>query len=292
LSARSVGGDEGGLVSDEVLEGQQSGETPSVGAGQGWDPGQYGRFERERSQPFYDLAALVERRPALRVLDLGCGTGELTAWLHRELGAEATLGVDRAESMLDQAAEFSGGGVRFEQGTIEARLDSTVAGDWGLVFSNAALQWLPDHELLLPAVAKLVGAGGQLAIQMPANAGHPSHQIARELGRDTRFAGPLGGFEREDTVRAPEWYAEQLHALGFEAQQVRMQVYGHVLPETRSVIEWVKGSLLTPYRERLTSAMYSEFLAEYEGRLVSALADHSPFFYPFKRLFLWARRGV
>ena len=260
-------------------------------AGQGWDPGQYGQFERERSQPFYDLAALVERRPALRVLDLGSGTGELTAWLHRELAASATLGVDRAGPMLEQAAAFAGGGVRFEQGTIEEAIASQPVGAWNLVFSNAALQWLPDHEALFPALAGLVGAGGQLAVQMPANADHPSHQIARELGRDRRYAGPLGGFEREDTVRAPEWYAEQLYALGFESQQVRMQVYGHVLPSTRSVSAWVQGSLLTPYRERLAPEVYSEFLSEYEDRLVSTLGDREPFFYAFKRLLMWAKRA-
>jgi len=193
--------------------------------------------------------------------------------------------------MLEQASAFAGEGVRCEEATIEETIASQHAGTFGLVFSNAALQWLPEHELLMLAVAELVGAGGQLAIQMPANADHPSHQIARELGRDVRFAGPLGGFEREDTVRAPEWYAAQLHALGFEAQHVRMQVYGHVLPETRSVIEWVKGSLLTPYRERLETEVYAEFLSEYEQRLVAELGDRRPFFYPFKRLLLWARRA-
>ena len=271
--------------------GQQPGEALSQGVGQGWDPGQYGQFERERSQPFRDLAALVERRPALRVLDLGCGTGELTAWLHRELGASATLGVDRAESMLEQAAAYAGGGVRFERRTIEATIASEPPGAWGLVFSNAALQWMWNHVALLPALAELVGSGGQLAIQMPANADHASHRIARELGRDPRFAGPLEGFEREDTVLAPEWYAEQLHALGFEAQQVRVQVYGHVLASTRSVSEWVQGSLLTPYRERLEPEVYAAFLSEYEERLVATLGDRSPYFYSFKRLLIWARRA-
>lgn len=263
----------------------------STSAGQGWDPGQYGRFERERSQPFYDLAALVERRPALRVLDLGCGTGELTAWLHGELGAAQTLGVDRSEQMMEQASSRAGDGLRFERATIEETLSRYAAGDWGLVFSNAALQWLPSHDELLPAVAELVGPGGQLAIQMPANADHPSHRIARELGREPRFAGPLDGYERENTVQAPEWYAEQLHALGFEAQHVRVQVYGHVLPETRSVSEWVKGSLLTPYRERLGAEAYAAFLEAYEGRLLEALGDRRPYFYAFKRLLLWARRA-
>ena len=59
-----------------------------------WDPNQYERFKAERAQPFYDLVSLVEREPGMRVIDLGCGTGQLTAWLHSELGASETLGID------------------------------------------------------------------------------------------------------------------------------------------------------------------------------------------------------
>lgn len=259
-------------------------------AGSGWDPTRYGQFEAERSQPFHDLAALVERDPELRIVDLGSGTGELTAWLHRELGAQETLGVDRSDTMIARAAPHAGAGVSFRQIAIEPFLAAEPPASWPLVFSNAALQWLPDHEVLIPRVAALVAPGGQIAIQMPANADHPSHQIARELARDPRFSGPLGGYEREDTLRTPEWYASTLYALGFARPHVRVQVYGHVLPGTRSVSEWVQGSLLTPYRERLDAEAYATFLATYEARLIETLGEHAPYFYPFKRLLIQARR--
>jgi trans-aconitate 2-methyltransferase len=264
----------------------------SGGAGSGWDPTRYGQFEAERSQPFRDLAALVEREADLRVLDLGCGTGELTAWLHGELGARETLGIDRSPTMIERAAPHAGNGVSFRQVAIEPFLDEGPAASWPLVFSNAALQWLPDHPTLIPRVVALVAPGGQLAIQMPANADHVSHQTARELARDPRFSGPLGGYERDDTLRPPEWYASTLHELGFARPHVRIQVYGHVLPSTRSVSEWVQGSLLTPYRERLDAEAYASFLEEYESRLIAALGDHAPYFYPFKRLLIHARRSA
>lgn len=259
-------------------------------SGQGWDPSRYGQFEAERSQPFFDLAALVEPDADLRILDLGCGTGQLTAWLHRQLGARETLGIDRSTTMIERAAPHAGDGVQFRQTAIEPFLDEQPARGWPLVFSNAALQWLPDHPRLLPRIAALVADGGQLAIQMPANADHPSHRIARELAHDPRFAGPLGGYEREDTLQAPEWYASTLHELGFPRPHVRVQVYGHVLPSTRSVSDWVQGSLLTPYRERLSEADYLLFLETYEARVSQELGDHAPYFYPFKRLLIRARR--
>ncbi|HEY4001800.1 MAG TPA: methyltransferase domain-containing protein, partial [Candidatus Xenobia bacterium] len=107
----------------------------------GWDPAQYERFAMERRQPFDDLLAQVERRPGMRVVDLGCGTGELTVELHQQLGAAATIGIDSSASMLTRAPQAAG--VRFEELDI-----AQVSGTWDLVFSNAALHWLPDHRVL------------------------------------------------------------------------------------------------------------------------------------------------
>ncbi len=82
-----------------------------------------------------------------------------------------------------------------------------------------------------------------------------------------------------------------LHRLGFRHQVVRLQVYGHVLDSTAEVVEWVKGTLLTPYREQLDEAHYQAFVDRYRARLLAALGEESPYFYPFKRILCWARRG-
>jgi trans-aconitate 2-methyltransferase len=267
-----------------------------------WQPGQYARFQEQRSQPFYDLAALVQRAPrddgattqaGPRVVDLGSGTGQLTAWLHGELGAAETLGVDSSEAMLAESAAHAGGGVRFEQADISA-FARACAGDgtsFDVVFSNAALQWIDDHAALFPLVAGLVAPGGQLAVQMPTNDDHASHEVARALARSEPFATALGGYVRPDPVRTPEWYAEQLHALGFAEQRVQLVVYPHVLPDGGAVVEWVKGSLLTAYRRRLDPPTYEAFLAAYADRLRAVLGDQAPYFYAFKRLLLWGRRS-
>jgi len=262
-----------------------------VGSGE-WQPAQYGRFRDERSRPFYDLAAGVARHPGMRVVDLGSGTGELTAWLHRELGAAETLGVDSSQAMLAEAAAHAGGGVRFERAEIEAfaRAEAGAGRSFDLVFSNAALQWIDDHASLFDAVAALVAPGGQLAVQMPSNDDHTSHRVARALARSARFAGRLGGYVRPDPVQAPEWYAERLYALGFPEPRVQLVVYPHLLAETRAIVEWVKGSLLTAYRQRLAGADYADFLAAYEAALLAELGERVPFFYPFKRVLMWGRR--
>lgn len=243
-----------------------------------WSPEQYERFAAERRQPFVDLAALVEPRPNMRIVDLGCGTGELTRELHESLAAEETVGVDSSETMLLKAGHFDGEMLRFEKGNIEAFVTDRP---YDLIFSNAALHWVPDHERLFVRLTNFLAMNGQLAIQMPANDSHPSHRIAAAVAQDFGLA------PREDFVLPVEKYAELLHALGYKRQHVRMQVYGHVLPSADDVVEWVRGALLTHYQSLLSPERFEELLAEYRQRLHAALGDERPFFYTYKRVLLW-----
>jgi trans-aconitate 2-methyltransferase len=183
-----------------------------------WDPGRYERFAAERAAPFHDLLALVRPVPGGRVVDLGCGAGELTATLHRRLEAADTLGLDSSPAMLERAAGLAGDGLRFEPGDIAAFSE----GGWDVVFSNAALHWLPDHAAVLARLVAGLNPGGQLAVQMPANHDHPSHLVAAEVAGDEPFRSALGGYRRESPVRAPEWYAELLDRLGLADQHVRL----------------------------------------------------------------------
>jgi trans-aconitate 2-methyltransferase len=262
----------------------------STASNQGWDPDQYHRFRSEREAPFDDLLALLYPAPGGRVVDLGCGTGELTVRLHERLGAGETVGVDRSAAMLERARHGAVRGVRFELGDIGAFTD---VGAWDVVAANASLHWVPDHPVVLGRVARALKPGGQLAVQVPANADHPSHRVAAEVALE--FAAALGGDPPPDPVRsvlAPERYAELLDQVGFAEQHVRLQVYGHRLASTADVVEWVKGTSLTRFRARLDDATYDRFVAAYRARLLAELGDRRPYFYAFKRILIWARGGA
>jgi trans-aconitate 2-methyltransferase len=258
-----------------------------------WNPQQYELFRDERSRPFFDLATLVQPTAGMRVLDLGCGSGRLTAWLHETLGAEETLGIDSSPSMMSETVEHAGSGLRFEEAEI-ATYEPEQPFD--LIFSNAALQWLPNHETLFPRLAGWLTPGGQLAVQMPANFSHPSHRTAAELAQVAPFAEALDGWVRHDPVLGPEQYAVLLSEAGLRGSGdppsplVRLQVYLHELPTALHVLEWVKGSLLTAYERRMPAELFQEFLAQYEARLRDELGDVAPYLYPFRRLLFWARR--
>lgn len=245
-----------------------------------WNPAQYSRFKAERKQPFVDLLALVERRPEMRVIDLGCGTGELTRELHETLGARETIGVDNSKDMLAQAHATER--LRFVLGDIESFAPD---GPADLIFSNAALHWVRDHERVITRLTSFLAPHGQIAIQMPANDSHLSHTTAAEVA--TEFAVE----PRHDPLLDPADYAALFYKLGFRRQNVRMQVYGHELDSAASVIEWVKGTLLTDYEKRLGDR-YPQFLDEYRKRLLPRLGDPRPFFYTYKRLLLLGQDRV
>ena len=286
-----LAGDEGAYGGNMNTGEVSAGE---VSARDAWDPVQYARFRNERTQPFHDLLAMVERRPGMRAIDLGCGTGELTRHLHETLGCAETVGLDRSPAMLARAAAFAGNGVRFVQGDFgdvgDARpLAPGLAGPFDLVFSNAALHWHGDHHDVIPRVASLLAPGGQLVVQVPMNGDHASHVVAASVAREEPFASALGGHVRTFGTLAPEAYAELLWGLGVAEPRVLARIYGHVLATSADVVEWVRGTLLTDYEARLSPDLFGAFVARYREALLAVLGDRAPYFYAFKRVLFQAR---
>ena len=246
-----------------------------------WDPAQYNRFAAEREQPFWDLAALLQPVDRPTLVDLGCGDGRLTSQLADRLQVASARGLDNSPAMLEAATN-----------TATATFAPADIGTWtedqtvDIVFSNAALQWVPDHRAVLARWTAALVPGGQLAVQMPNNGDHPSHTVSRQLAAEMIADPPP---DSSENVQTPEFYSQTLFDLGFEEQHVRVQVYGHVLESTEAVIEWVKGTTLTRIKAVLPSEQYDEYLREYGRRLLAELGDHRPYFYPFKRILLWGR---
>jgi len=256
-----------------------------------WNPAQYDKFQREREQPFFDLLDMVRPAPAMRVADLGCGTGRPTRALHERLRARETIGIDRSPRMIDeQRAVPLPAGLRFETGTIEAFPGDR--GSFDLVFSNAAFHWVADHPALLERLAGALSSGGQLAFQVPAQHDEPSHLIAEELIREEPFRSAVNGWHRVQPVLTAEEYARVLYRLGFHDPQVRLIVYPHVLDGPDAVVEWVKGTLLTEYQRHLPAALADGFVRRYGERLLDRLEPARPFFFPFKRILCWGSRSA
>ena len=251
-------------------------------AGSPWDPDQYDLFAAEREQPFWDLAGLLEPKPGASLVDLGCGDGRLTVSLHERIGAGHTLGVDSSPEMLARADSVARVGVTFAAGDIA----TWVGSDVDVVFSNAALQWVGEHREVLGRWRKSLAPGGQLAVQVPGNWDHASHLVLTELARER-----LGDDAPPDPVAVnvlkPEEYSKLLYELGFKRQLVRMQVYTHILADTESLVEWMKGTSMNRVKRLLEPDDYQEFVESYKARILKRLGYERPFFYPFKRILIW-----
>jgi trans-aconitate 2-methyltransferase len=250
-----------------------------------WDPTQYHKFQAERSAPFFDLLALVEVRPNLRVVDLGCGTGELTRKLADTLPNSQVTGIDSSPQMLDaaRASSFSRSGLTFE-----LRDQSQLTGEWDLIFSNAALHWSENHSELIPRLYERLAPGGQIAVQVPSNHNHISHQIYRETASEEMFKFILNGYQRYAPVLSIDDYARILFNCRAENIVVFEKVYPHILENSDAVVEWISGTALVPYFERL-GEYKDQFLQAIREKMHAAMPD-SPVFYPFRRTFFSARK--
>ncbi len=243
-----------------------------------WDPAQYEQFIAERSAPFDDLLGLVHVQPGLRIVDLGCGTGELTSRLADRLSESVVTGIDSSTEMLGRALPRVRKGLSFELGEIER-----VDGRWDLVFSNAAIQWVDDHPSLVPKLMSLVNAGGRLVVQLPSNQGHPTHTLLRDVAAQEPFAEALDGWNRAFPVLTVAEYAQLLYENGGTELTVFEKVYPHVLPDADALVEWMSGTAMVPYMERLPESLQGPFVARYSAALGRVFTSR-PVFFGFNRI--------
>lgn len=250
-----------------------------------WNPEQYNRFREERMAPLYDLLAMIRPQAEMNIVDLGCGTGEITLRLVNHFAYARALGVDSSQSMLDRAPQDSR--LTFRCQAIE---QLTSFDPFDLVFSNAALQWVPDNASALRRILASMRDGAQIAVQMPHNEHHVSHGVAQDVASSAPFSGWLDGYVRHTNALSAEEYAQILHTEGCAGPLCMERIYVHVLPHAADVVEWAKGTLLTPYLARLEAAQQAEFLEAYRTRLLTQLGNESPYVYPVRRLLFWGRK--
>ncbi len=249
-----------------------------------WNPNQYNKFTEERSAPFADLLALIEVRPGMSAVDLGCGTGELTRRLADLLPESSVLGIDSSPQMLERAKAQARSGLTFAMGDIAG-----LSGEWDLVFSHAAIHWLENHEVLIPRLFSCLCPGGQLAVQLPSNHRHPAHTLIIDTASEEPFKAALGGWVRQSPVLEIDRYAELLYQCGAEKITVYEKVYPHLLDNADALAEWTSGTILVPYLERLLKDLHDRFLDSYRRKL-RAIWPQGPVFYTFRRILMAATR--
>ena len=254
-----------------------------------WNPQQYLRFEADRTRPCRDLVAAIELDSPSRIADLGCGPGNSTEVLAQRYPGASILAVDRSEAMLEAARQRITS-LQAEQGDLSSWVPTAPMD---LLFSNAALHWVPELERVLPRLFASVRPHGALALQVPHNLDAPGQLAMREVAETAAFRGALHGFTETWYMRAPSIYYELLAP---HAQRIDLWVteYQHVLPNADAIVEWYKGSSLPALLERLPEiSMREAFVEAYAERVRASYRPQSDgcVLFPFKRLFCVAYRN-
>jgi trans-aconitate 2-methyltransferase len=260
-------------------------------AGTRWDPALYSKFGDQRLRPALELLDRVFVTEPAVIYDLGCGTGQVTRMIAEQWPEATVYGLDNSAEMLAKAAEEPGRVHWIEADIRDWRPEATP----DLIFSNATLQWLDNHEDLFPRLAGFLKPGGCLAVQMPQSWPMPSHRLMRETLAD---GGPHGAPIGPETLRRAvgrNWVhtPADYHALLAKRAgnlDIWETEYLQVLSGENPVLEWVKGTGLRPILNGLGDEDRALFLAEYARRLRAAYPAQvdGRTLYPFRRLFIVA----
>ncbi|PTX99810.1 trans-aconitate 2-methyltransferase [Verrucomicrobia bacterium LW23] len=277
-----------------------------------WDPSLYLKYADERTQPCRDLIHRVQLTAPEDVVDLGCGPGNSTAVLAARWPLARITGLDSSAEMLARA-HAAMPRIHWQQGDIaswtaepaeEAAPDTAGngaspaaaadgAGRPQLVFSNAALQWVPDHFELVPRLFAQVAPGGALAVQVPAQVNAPAHVIMRELTQSAAWRSyfPMGSV-RDWHVHEPGVYFDLLSPLTSRLD-MWLTDYMMYLPGPQSIVDWYQGTGMRPYLDALPSdELRRVFMADVlaEVAVTYPARSNGMVEFPFRRLFFVAYR--
>ncbi|NLT38796.1 MAG: methyltransferase domain-containing protein [Methanomassiliicoccus sp.] len=252
-----------------------------------WNPTQYLRFVNERTRPVHDLISRIDTAEPKRILDIGCGPGNSTIALRDRWPAAKVIGLDSSKNMVEKArqdcpeAEFL---VRDASG------DLSDLGTFDVVFANASLQWMPDHEALIPRLFKLLGEEGIFAAQLPQYDQMPMSKVVAELVSTPQWSPKLGDVRTGFSFHPDGFYYDLLSQLTDDIQMWATE-YFHIMPGHSDIISMMESTALRPYTDHLEGEQIVDFkasvckvlkttyVAQQDGRVL----------FPFKRLFVVAR---
>ena len=250
-----------------------------------WDPTQYLRFANHRARPGLELIARIPDVGASEIVDLGCGTGNLTAMLADRWPEASVRGLDSSDSMIERA-RADHPGIDFTVEDIEGWEPSSAVD---VLYSNATLHWLDDHSVLFPRLFGYVATGGVMAVQMPDNWQAPTHRVPADVLDGGGWPEAASAALMRDRLASVDDYAVWL--TGAEVDMWRTTYYQR-LEGPDPVWEWVTGSLLRPVLAELDGEDAARFEALCKERYRSAYPPGSDGItsLAFSRLFIVARK--
>lgn len=253
-----------------------------------WDPYQYLQFKRERTQPSIDLVARIQMDDPRTIIDIGCGPGNSTQILLRRWPHADILGLDKSEKMIQKARQD----YPHQKWIVGDASTLDTHQTYDIVFSNAAIHWIPRHEILLQRLFQKVNENGILAIQVPTNQESPLYKAILRVSKSGKWNTFTTGREAAITYHSAEYYYGQL-SLYTKEITIWETIYYHIMNSHQELIDWYKSTAMKPYLDSLpTDESRAEFEKEIliECKAAYSLQRDGKILYPFKRLFFTARK--
>ncbi|HMY03833.1 MAG TPA: trans-aconitate 2-methyltransferase [Candidatus Obscuribacter sp.] len=252
----------------------------------GWDPGQYTKFLSERTRPAIELLSRLPAELSVKeAVDLGCGPGNSSAVVYSRFPAAKITGIDSSPAMIQEAGQKYPY-LHFAVASID-QYESPEPVD--LIFSNAALHWVSEHEKLLPRLMNSLRKGGALAVQMPNNHMEITHTTMREIATDFTWSKDLSAIRSTPPVLEPEQYYDMLIPLSASVD-IWQTKYFHVMNDAGAIGQWLCGTGLRPFLDALPEGEAAKFLELYVKRIAQHLKPRKDgkILMPFPRLFIVA----
>lgn len=254
-----------------------------------WNPEKYLKFQKERTRPAIDLAEKIEISNPKKILDIGCGPGNSTAVLKQRFQNSEIIGVDNSPNMLEAASkEYPD--VKFQLIDASCELNKLGENEFDVVFSNACIQWLPNHSALLADMMKLLKKGGVMAVQIPVNFEEPVHQIIKELSESEEWREKLSNIRSLNALTESEYFDILSHLS--DDFSLWKTIYMHRMPSHKAILEWYRTTGLKPYLSELNETERELFEKQFLEELKKQypLQKNDEIIFRFPRLFFTARK--
>lgn len=256
-----------------------------------WNPDLYLKFEKERTLPAKDLISRIEIINPKKILDVGCGSGNSTHELKKRWPNAEIIGIDNSKAMIEKARSLYDDTKFILQ---DATDDLSALGKFDIIFSNAAIQRIPDHENLIKSLYDSLEDKGVLAIQLPLVDEVKAQQALYELEHVKKYKQYLDNKSLRFNTKSKEYYYDILSSLfNPESIYIWSTTYTHAMDSLDDILKWYESTTLVPYLDAFSD---EEIISNFKNNFYIKLKNvyfprpNGSVLFNYERLFLVAAK--
>lgn len=223
------------------------------------------------------------------ILDLGCGDGVLTKQLADRVPQGKILGIDASRGMIETAKELEGYNLSFALQDINVM---AFLNEFDLIFSNAALHWVKDHERLLANCYKALKPGGIVRFNFAGDGNCSNfYEVVRAIMNSETYSGYFTDFVWPWYMPRISDYEELINRHEFKESRCWEENADRNFETKDHMVKWIDQPSIVPFLEYLPIEKQFGFRDEVVRRMVDkTIQTDRTFFETFRRINVFARK--